>query len=111
MRGLRTNIDGKPQISTGAEFPKEPGHLPTFTNSVYAARINRIKTTMDEKKQFTVGTTVSIKSSGATGVVILCEDTPTFIGEYWHTVRTDEGEYDYPGSDLEAIDKARSQNA
>ena len=111
MRGLRTNIDGKPQISTGAEFPKEPGHLPTFTNSVYAARINRIKTRMDEKKQFTVGTTVSIKSSGALGAVILCEDAPTVLGEYWHTVRTDEGEFDHPGSDLEPVTKAQSQNA
>jgi hypothetical protein len=53
---------------------------------------------MGEKKQFG-------------GVVILCEDTPTALGEYWHTVRTDEGEYDHPGSDLEAIDKAQSQNA
>jgi hypothetical protein len=39
---------------------------------------------------------------GVTGVVILFEDTPTVLGEYWHTVRTDEGEYDHPGSDLEA---------
>jgi hypothetical protein len=66
---------------------------------------------MDEEKQFAVGTIVSIKSSGATGVVILCEDTPSVLGEYWHTVRTDEGEYDHPASDLEAIIKARSQNA
>ena len=66
---------------------------------------------MDEKKQFAVGATVSIKSSGATGVVILCEDTPTVLGEYWHTVRTDEVEYDHPGSDLEASDKAQSQSA
>ncbi len=63
---------------------------------------------MGEKKQFTVGTTVSIKSSGRTGVVILCEDTPTVLGEYWHTVRTDEGEYEHPGSDLEAIDEAKT---
>jgi hypothetical protein len=66
---------------------------------------------MDEKKQFAVGTGVSIKSSGMTGVVVLREDTPTVLGEYWHTVRTDEGEYEHPGSDLEGIDKARSQNA
>jgi hypothetical protein len=105
------SIDGKPQISTGAEFPTEPVPLPMCDTWVYAARTDRIKTPMDEKKQFAVGTAVSIKSSGATGVVILCEDTPTVIGEYWHTVRTDEGEYDHPGSDLEAIDKARSQNA
>jgi hypothetical protein len=66
---------------------------------------------MAEKKRFAVGTAVCVKSSGARGVVILCEDTPTVLGEHWHTVRTDEGEYDHPGSDLEAIDKAQSQNA
>jgi hypothetical protein len=70
-----------------------------------------LKKTMEEKKQFAVGTAVSIRSSGATGIVVLCEDTPTVLGEYWHTVRTDEGEYDHPGSDLETIDKARSQTA
>jgi hypothetical protein len=48
--------------------------------------INQIRPTMGEKKQFAVGTAVSIKSSGATGVVILFEDTPTVLGEYWHTV-------------------------
>jgi hypothetical protein len=46
-----------------------------------------------------------------TGVVILCDDTPTVLGEYGHIVRTDEGEYDHPRSDLEAIDQAGSQNA
>ncbi len=66
---------------------------------------------MDEKKRFPVGTSVEIKSSGALGVVILCEDTPTVLGEYWHTVRTDEGEFDHPGSNLEPVTKAHSQKA
>jgi hypothetical protein len=66
---------------------------------------------MDEKKRFAVGTEVEIKSSGALGVVILSEDEPSVLGEYWHTVRTDEGEYDHPGSNLEPVTKARSQNA
>jgi len=66
---------------------------------------------MDEKKRFAVGTAVCIKSSGAPGVVILCEDTPSVLGEYWHTIRTDEGEFDHPGSNLEPITKAQSQNA
>ena len=66
---------------------------------------------MDEKIRFAVGTAVQIKSSGALGVVILCEDTPSVLGEYWHTVRTDEGESDHPGSNLEPAAKAQSQNA
>jgi hypothetical protein len=66
---------------------------------------------MDEKKRFPVGTEVEIKSSGALGVVILSEDEPSVLGEYWHTVRTDEGESDHPGSNLEPVIKARSQNA
>jgi hypothetical protein len=45
------------------------------------------------------------------GVVILCEDSPTVHGEYWHTIRTDEGKFDLPGSDLEPILKAHGQNA
>jgi hypothetical protein len=66
---------------------------------------------MDEKKRFAVGTAVEIKSSGALGVVILYEEKPTVRGEYWHTVRTDEGEYDHPGSNLEPVTKAQSQPA
>ena len=66
---------------------------------------------MDEKKRFAVGTEVQIKSSGALGVVILSEDTPSVLGEYWHTVRTDEEESDHPGSNLGEVTKAQSQNA
>jgi len=66
---------------------------------------------MDEKKKFAVGTTVWIKSSGVPGVVILCEDKPSVLDEYWHTVQTEEGESDQPGSNLEPVTKAQSQKA
>ena len=84
--------------------------LTAHTTSAYLTlKVNPAR--YGRKKRFAVETEVEIKSSGALGVVILCEDTASMLGEYWHTVRTDEGESDHPGSNLEAVTKAQSQKA
>jgi hypothetical protein len=62
---------------------------------------------MGDKKRFDVNARVLIKNPGVVGVVTETADTPTVSGEYWHKIRTDHGEQDEPGCNLERIPEAQ----
>jgi len=55
------------------------------------------------KKRFAVGAEVRVKLPGLNGVVTQVDSTPTVLGLYWHTVRTQFGDRREPGSNLELI--------
>lgn len=55
------------------------------------------------KKRFATGAEVRIKMPGVNGVVTQSDTTPTVMGEYLHTVRTDRGDLREPGSNLELV--------
>jgi hypothetical protein len=44
-----------------------------------------------------------VKRPGVSGTIVQLDASPTVMGEYWHTVRTDRGERREPGSNLELI--------
>lgn len=55
------------------------------------------------KKRFAVGAEVRVRLPGVNGVITQLDTSPTVLGEYWHTVRTEHGERREPGSNLELI--------
>ena len=55
------------------------------------------------KKRFAVGAEVRVKMPGLNGTITRSDPSPTAMGEYWHTVRTEHGERKEPGSNLELI--------
>jgi pyrimidine deaminase RibD-like protein/heat shock protein HspQ len=55
------------------------------------------------KRRFAVGAEVRVKLPGVNGIVTQLDTSPTVMGEYWHTVRTEHGERREPGSNLELI--------
>lgn len=56
---------------------------------------------MFKKKRFAVGAKVRIKNPGVNGVVTQANDYPTIWDEYWHKVRTEQGEFHEPGRGLQ----------
>jgi len=58
---------------------------------------------MSTKKRYAVGAKVLVKTPGIVGEVIKSNDAPTVIGEYWHTIKTENGQRDEPGCNLELI--------
>ncbi|MGC1782717.1 MAG: deaminase [Acidobacteriaceae bacterium] len=55
------------------------------------------------KKRFAIGAEVRVKLPGVNGTITQMDTSPTVMGEYWHTVRTERGERREPGSNLELI--------
>jgi hypothetical protein len=55
------------------------------------------------KKRFAAGAEVRVKMPGVNGVVIQFDTAPTVMGEYWHTVSTEQGDRREPGSNLEPV--------
>lgn len=62
---------------------------------------------MGDKKRFAVGAEVRVKMPGLNGVVAKVDDKPAALGEWWHTIKTENGERKEPGSNLELIPKAK----
>lgn len=58
---------------------------------------------MSDKKRFAVGAQVRVKNPGVNGIVAQNDDKPTVLGEYWHTIQTEQGERKEPGSNLELV--------
>ncbi|HVB33725.1 MAG TPA: hypothetical protein VNJ52_05045 [Patescibacteria group bacterium] len=63
---------------------------------------------MSQKKRFAVGAKVRVKMPGVNGIVKTVSDEIGALGEYWHTIETEHGERQEPGSNLELIPKAQS---
>jgi heat shock protein HspQ len=61
---------------------------------------------MNEKKRFAVGEEVRVTIPGMNGVITQLDDKQTFLGQYWHAVRTQHGERREPGSNLEPLSTA-----
>jgi pyrimidine deaminase RibD-like protein len=57
----------------------------------------------EKQKRFAVGAKVRVRMPGVNGVVTELDDEPTALGEYWHTIHTEHGEYREPGCNLELI--------
>ncbi len=57
----------------------------------------------EPKKRFAVGAEVRVRLPGVNGIITKLDTSPTVLGEYWHTVRTEHGERREPGSNLELI--------
>jgi TIR domain len=54
-----------------------------------------------KRQRFAVGAIVRLVRPGVNGVVVLVEDEPAALGEYWHTIQTEHGPRREPGCDLE----------
>ncbi len=78
---------------------------------VFGGRARRVKTAMNAKKRFAVGARIRVMNPGVTGVVVQADNEPTVIGEYWHKVRTEFGEREEPGSNLELVPTAMTNSA
>lgn len=64
------------------------------------------RTKSPARKRFAVGANVRVIMPGVTGVVTQLDDEPTVLGEYWHKISTDSGEWHEPGSNLEPVPRA-----
>jgi len=60
------------------------------------------------KKRFALGAEVWVIVPGIDGVVTKLDNTPSAMGAYWHTVRTQHGERREPGCNLELKPKPQS---
>jgi hypothetical protein len=60
---------------------------------------------MNGKKRFAVGAEVRVIRPGMNGVVVQADDKPGASGEYWHRIKTEHGERNDPGCNLELIPK------
>jgi len=63
----------------------------------------RKRTKASSKRRFAVDAEVRVKLPGVNGIITQLDTSPTVMGEYWHTVRTDHSERREPGSNLELI--------
>ena len=70
------------------------------------ARIRDMAFKQPPKKRFVIGAQVRVRMPGVNGVVIQADDEPAAMGEYWHRVKTKNGERREPGSNLELVPKA-----
>lgn len=59
------------------------------------------------KRRFRGGAKVRIINPGTIGVVQQGSDEPESLGEYWHKIKTEFGEQDEPGCNLELIPTAQ----
>lgn len=66
------------------------------------AKRNRA-TLPQKKKRFAVGANVMVVNPGVVGVVTQGDNEPTIMWEYWHTIKTEQGEMREPGCNLELI--------
>jgi len=55
------------------------------------------------RQRFAVGACVRVKNPGVNGVVTQLDSSPTVMGEYWHTIRTEHGERREPGCNIELV--------
>jgi len=56
-----------------------------------------------QRQRFDVGASVRVKMPGVNGVITQLDSSPTVMGEYWHTIRTERGERREPGCNIELI--------
>jgi hypothetical protein len=59
---------------------------------------------MKSPKRFALGASVRIRMSGIDGVVTLLDSERSALSEYWHTIRTVNGDHREPGCNLELIE-------
>ena len=70
----------------------------------------RRTTAASAKRRFAVGASVLVKNPGVKGVVIQIDDEPTVMWEYWHTIKTEDGERKEPGCNLELVPRPISDS-
>jgi hypothetical protein len=58
-----------------------------------------------ERKRFAVDAQVRVTNPGINATVTQVDDEPTVLGEYWHTVKTEQGERREPGCNIELVPK------
>ncbi len=73
--------------------------------SMVMPRPKTTPTRRTKKNRFAVGAKVLVIMPGETGVVTQLDDEPSMFGEYMHTIKTEHGERQEPGSNLELIPK------
>jgi len=68
-----------------------------------ALKLSRIRA-MKSPKRFAVGTSVRVRNPGVDGVVTNLDNERSALSEYWHTIKTKQGERREPGCNLELIE-------
>jgi len=68
-----------------------------------ALKLGRIRS-MKSTKRFAVGTSVRVRNPGVDGVVTNLDNERSALSEYWHTIKTGQGERREPGCNLELIE-------
>lgn len=68
-----------------------------------ALQLGRIRA-MKSPKRFAVGAPVRIRMPGLDGVVTHLDGERSALSEYWHTIKTENGEQREPGCNLELIE-------
>ncbi|MGA8026646.1 MAG: hypothetical protein WB992_05830 [Bryobacteraceae bacterium] len=68
-----------------------------------ALQLSRIQA-MKSSKRFAVGVSVRVRVPGVDGVVTQLDGERSALSEYWHTIKTENGERREPGCNLELIE-------
>lgn len=69
----------------------------------FSTEYNNRQMKAKQLQRFDIGAGVRVKHPGVNGVITQMDSSPTVMGEYWHTIRTDYGECREPGCNLELI--------
>jgi hypothetical protein len=80
---------------------KRSAVVPKLTLCETNYNINGMKA--KQRQRFDAGVSVRVKNPGVNGVVTQLDSSPTGMGEYWHTIRTEHGERREPGCNIELV--------